>query len=229
MRIHNAISFCEPYIIIHNLKAEVLSIMYNNIRFTKRNGIMYPHVTDIIGFDSVFRIPEHELAQYGSRGTIVHKQAEININKNIWLEPETEKELETDVAILLNGNLGLHWNDCSLKKFLEKYKSQIEEPKTEVQVWNDKHIYIGTADLICKFNGEWTVCDYKTGDTKDFRQLAAYAACIEDIKINQLAVFSVGPTVNISGFMKPTVTKDIDKYFKEFMKRRNEFRKTFGI
>ncbi|MBA7556563.1 hypothetical protein ES705_49276 [subsurface metagenome] len=213
----------------HNLKAEVLSIMYDNIRFTKRNGIMYPHVTDILGFDSVFRIPEHELAQYGSRGTIVHKQAQVNVNKNIWLDPELDKDLEADVAILLNGSLDLHWDDCSLKKFLEKHKDKIKEPRTEIQVWNDKHIYVGTADLICKFGGVWTICDYKTGSTKDFRQLAAYAACIDDVKINQLAIFPVGPTTNVTGYMKPAITKDIDQYFKKFMKRRNEFRKTFGI
>lgn len=234
----------------NNCKAEVISERFENIGFSERNGLKYVWITSVLGYDIVWRIPEFELTQYGSRGTIVHEIAHDYIRKidkvrkedfskgeiTEWKEllkrieimnPEQEKALEHHVAILLKGNLGLHWNDCSVIKFLEAYADKITNPEIEVTVWNDEHLYTGRMDMFCGWEGIPTIVDYKCGVTSDFRQLAAGAVCRPEIR--QMVIAPVGPTDNKAGYMKPKISTDIAGEFKLYVKKRHQFRKLFGI
>jgi len=62
------------------LQAEMANIEriqkeYQNIRFYDcGDGRKYPSVTSILNWDADFSIPADELAQYASRGSIIHKQ-----------------------------------------------------------------------------------------------------------------------------------------------------------
>ena len=228
----------------NNCKAELISERFNNIGFSEKDGLKYVWVTSVLGYDIIWRIPEFELTQYGSRGKIGHEMAHDYVKKFIalrvkdpelkgvkdieWINPETEEHLREDVGILCNGSLGMHWNDLSVKKFLEVYAGYITEPEIEISVWNDKHLYTGRADMFCKWEGIPSVVDYKCGaGTPDFRQLAAYAVCKEGIQ--QMVVCQIGPTTNVSGYMKPKISNNIAGEFKGFVRKRNQFKKEFGI
>jgi hypothetical protein len=232
----------------NNCKADLIAEKYNNIGFGERNGIKYVWITSVLDYDKIWRMPEFELTQYGSRGHIGHEIAhdyikkydEIRIyneglkgNKKIpidsieWLNPEKERRLARDVATLLNGSLGMHWNDLSVKEFLKVYADKVTHPEIEVHVWNDEHLYMGRMDMFCLWDGIPTIVDYKCGQASDFRQLAAGAVCREGIK--QMVIASIGPTSNKSGYMQPKISDDISGEFRLFLKKRHEFRKAFGI
>ena len=68
--------------------------------------------------------------------------------------------------------------------------------------------------------------DFKSG-SHDWRQLAAYAACIDGIE--QLVVIHIGPTDNKQGYKKPSICTTVNAEFKEFLKARAKFREQFGV
>jgi hypothetical protein len=228
----------------NNCKAEVIEEKWANIGFSEKDNLKYVWITSVLNYDTVWRIPEFELTQHGSRGTIIHeiahdyvrkvdelrkKDPELKeIAKIEWLNPEEVKTLESHVAILLNGSLKMHWNDCSVKAFLKEYAKKITNPEIEVKVWNDEHRYTGRMDMFCGWDGVSTIVDYKSGaNTGDFRQLAAGAVCREGIE--QMVICPVGPTDNKIGYQKPKISTDIAGEFKLFVKKRQQFRKEFGI
>lgn len=236
----------------NNCKAEVISERFNNIGFTARDGLNYVWVSSVISYDIVWKIPEFELTQHGSRGTIGHEMAHdyvrklMKIRKTVpglkmevaeykklvskieWMNPEKEEALQEHVAIVKNGSLDLHWDDLSVKAFLKEYGDHITEPEIEVTVWNLKHLYKGRADMFCLWDGVPTVVDYKCGSpTSDFRPLAAYAVCKEGTQ--QMIICQIGNTTNKTGYMKPKINTNIKGEFKAFVRKRQAFRKEFGI
>jgi len=228
----------------NNCKAEVIAEKFNNIGFTAKNGLNHVWVTSVLSYDIVWRVPEFELTQYGSRGTIGHEMAHDYVKKLMafqlmtpeeqkkkpikWMNPDEVESLKDHVAILKNGSLGMHWNDLSVKEFMEEHGKLITKPKIEVTVWNTKHLYTGRADMFSFWDGKYSVVDYKCGATdNDFRQLAAYAVCEEGVE--QMVKCPIGPTSNKSGFMKPKISTNIKGEFKAFIRKRMQFKKEFGI
>ena len=200
---------------------------FKNVGFHEKDGKQYPRTSSITGWDSKWSIPAHELNQYGSRGTIVHKLIHLYVMENVWLDPKEIPELQDDVNTVLSGNLHLKWEDCSHKKFMEKFGGDIGEVGAmEEIVFNEELFYSGTPDLVAPFKGLKSIIDYKTG-AYDFMQLASYAACVEGI--NQLVVFPVGKSKNVSGYSKPIIKTDWDKDWKRFIVMRKRFRENFGI
>ena len=202
---------------------------FKNVGFHKNpeDELDYPRTSSILKWDAEWRIPKHELHQYGARGTIVHKLIHVFITDNIWANPIEIVELEDEVNILLSGNLQMNWKDCSHKEFMEKHRKDIGEVKAmEEIVFNKKHFYSATPDLIAPFKGLLSVIDYKTG-AYDFAQLAAYAGCIDGIK--QLVIFPVGVSKNVSGYSKPVIKTDWSSDWDRFLIRRQQFRENFGI
>ena len=213
-------------------KADHIKSLYDNIRFyTTDGGAKYPSVTSILGWDTDWRITEDELRQYGSRGTIVHKLIEEYVKCGDWVDPtdpeDTLSELLDDVNTVLGGSLGLHWNQCSHKAFMAKFEKDFEFLEMEQRMINDELKYAGRCDAVAMYEGKRSIVDFKTGTTKDFRQLAAYAAC--EPGIEQLVICPVGKTDNKCGYMKPVVCTDIKGEFSEFQKARITFRKRFGV
>jgi len=208
---------------------QLIKKQFKNIGFHKneKDGREYPRVSSILDWDKEWRIPIHELKQYGARGTIVHKISHLFLTENEWFDPNGMKDLQDEVNLLLSGNLKLNWKDCSHKKFFEKYRKDIGKIEAmEEIVFNDDLFYSGTPDLVAPFNGLKSVIDYKTG-AYDFCQLASYAACLKGIK--QLVIFPLGKSTNVSGYSKPIIKTDWEKDWEEFVKLRKKFRENFGI
>jgi len=201
--------------------------LYKNIRFHEKNGKKYPSVTSIMGWDTEWSIPTYELNQYASRGTIIDRLFQLFISEGKWFNPQELIYLKKDVNTLLSGNLGLHWQNCSHIKFMEKYGELLGKPlELQKVVFNEELSYAGTPDIIGPFSDLKSIIDVKTGGY-DFAQLAAYAACLEGIK--QLVIFPVGPTNNISGYTKPVIRLDWQDDWQRFLEMRKRFRENFGI
>ena len=228
----------------NNCKAEVIEEKWENIGFSEKNNLKYVWISSVLGYDTIWRIPDFELVQHGSRGTIGHEMAHDYVRKYMefilkipekqkeepieWMNPEEVKSLERHIAILHNGSLKMHWDDLSVKAFMKEYAKKITKPEIEVKVWNKEHLYMGRADMFCDWDGLSSVIDYKCGaNAGDFRQLAAEAVCREGIE--QMVICPVGPTDNKIGYMKPKISTDISGEFKAFVKKRHQFRKQFGI
>ena len=208
---------------------KLITKQFENVGFhrNEEDGLDYPRVSSIMGWDSEWKIPKYELAQYAARGTIVHKLCHLFLTANEWLNPIEIEELDDEVNILLSGNLKLSWKDCSHEKFMEKYRSDIGEiGAMETIVFNKELFYSATPDLVAPFKELKSIIDYKTG-SYDFAQLAAYAGCIEGIK--QLVVFPVGKNTNVSGYSKPIIKTDWKEDWEIFVERRKKFRENFGI
>jgi len=214
-------------IAVNNAKTSLIEKQYQNIRFYERNGKKLPSVTSITGWNTDWKITEDELAQYASRGTIIHKLIEIYLKEGKWVNPVDVEELNNDVSILMSGSKGLSWQDCSYKEAIENIIKDLKVIEQEKTVYNDSHLYAGRLDLLCEYKGKRTIIDFKSGSTSDFRQLSAYAACLDGIE--SIVILPVGPTDNKSGFKKPMVCENIQKEFKAFLKARSEFRSRFGI
>ena len=211
----------------NNAKADLIQKQYAGIRLYEKDGKKYPSVTSILGWDTDWKITEDELQQYGSRGTIVHKLAEIYLREGTWANPVDLPELENDVAVLMGGSRNLSWMDCSYIKSIEGIMGDLKVIQQENELYNDEKLYAGRADVLCVYKGKQTILDFKTGTTTDMRQLAAYAACCKGIE--QLVIIPVGPTTNKSGFKKPVVCTDIAGEYKKFLYARAKFRERFGI
>ncbi len=213
------------------LKAELVQLQFENVIIREKNGKQYPSVTSIISWMKDWHISKDDLIQYAARGTIVHKLIEYYIHNQIWLmlEDLSEKDQEMDVEIttMLQGGKKLLIEDCSFQKFFEVHGKDFEISETEVTVYNEEHKYSGRMDAEGLYKGIKSIIDYKTGKSWDFKQLAAYAECREDIK--QLVVCPVGPTDNKTGVMKPVVCENVKSEFKKFLRDRVEFKKRFGI
>jgi hypothetical protein len=212
-----------------------------DIRFYTRNGKLYPSVTSILNWDSDFFMPPHELTQHASKGSIVHAQCEHYIKTGEWVDPLQLPECYPDLAIVKKGNLQLEIENYNFVGFLEKYP--IGFTSTETQVFNDELQYAGTydckgtfvekekplKDIVC---GKVTLFDIKTCSSIDknkfFKQLTAYAKCEENSDIEQLCVIHLKAD-NDSGYAKPIIETDLEKYWSLFKKDRENFKKRFGV
>lgn len=220
-------------------RVKTIEMNGNNVRIEEINGKLYPHVTSIIhpfGID----FDDYKLAQYASRGTIVHYLAEKFLNDIMKgkepkiRNPKRIKKLKDDLQTIERGGLNLRWEKCNIKGYWKKYGKHydLENAIIEEQVINEDYKYTGTADLICGYKDIKTVHDWKTSSSysqqkKDdyFTQLAAYA---KPYGAKQLLIAPLKP-VNKSGYGKPIITTDVDKYWDKFVTKREEFRKIYGV
>jgi len=224
----------------YKAKLDLVEKQFSSLRLYSVDGIKYPSITSVLGWDKEWYIPEGRLLQYQARGTIIHTLFEDTLQnfqktgKIVWKNPEEMPELQKEVGILKQGDLGLHWNDCSYKKFGETYFKDIGEVKAmEHKVINHELRCAGRLDLVAPFQGKLSLIDIKTGDY-DWRQLAFYAITYEvehNVEIDQMVVFFMGATDNKSGFKKPIIRdrETIEKEYKEMVKARQAFKERFGI
>ena len=208
-------------------KAEAIEKIYSMIRFYERKNIKYPSVTSIIGHDkNWFGITEDELQQYASEGKILETLCQYYLEDDVWYDPNTIQSLHDDIVTVCRGSLNLRWDTCSYEAFMKQFGEKIKVEAFQKTVYNDEHNYAGTMDILGEFDGKRSVMDFKR-QSYDWRQLAAYAACLDGIE--QLVVLPIGPTNNKCGYRKPIICDTIQKEFKEFLKARAKFRQRFGI
>jgi len=215
---------------------------FKEIRLYDGNeGLKYPSISSILNYDKEWTISKGELLQYGSLGTILHEvfwyalNSYTNTGKIIWKDPREFANLQKEIGIVLNGSLKLNWNDYSYQAFGNEYIPKIKKIYGIEQVLLNPDIRVGGRyDLIAEIELDKTmlaVIDLKSGGY-DFRQLAFYGRTWEqqnDKKIDAMVVFPIGKTTNKCGFSKPIIETDIDHYWDEMLKKREEFRNDFNI
>jgi len=213
-----------------NAKAELLVKRYKQFRTYYKNGKKYISVTTVIGYadrqKKFMNFTDDELAQYASQGNILEFLITEYLKTSKWIDPRKESRLKDDVVLLDIGNLQFNWDQCSHVAFMEKYGEKIELIESQKIVYNDEHSYAGTLDILGRYEGKLSVIDIKR-NTFDWRQIAAYAKCLEGIE--QLVVLKVGPCDNKCGYFQPIVCTDIDGEFDNFVIARNKFKEIFGV
>ena len=122
-------------------------------------------------------------------GTTAHAYCEYTMNKDEELFNQIQNRMD-------NLSDELYEQTCnainSFKKWYKKNSHKIEVISTELSMSCDK--YGGTTDLVCKYNGNIMLIDYKTSSSfymSQFLQLAAYAKMyktIYGIEIKDIAV-----------------------------------------
>lgn len=223
--------------------AEKIAKTYSNIRFYDgKDGKKYPSVTSVINMDSDFFISPEELAQYGARGTVIHKLIEIFLTTGEWKNPKQIPELSADLMTVLNGSLNLSVEDVDFRGFYKDYPFKVIS--LEKVVINDEYKYGGREDILCVIEstnkGKWekiegikfdvpTILDVKTSTVLDkvkgLTQQAPYAK-VEGVE--QIGLIHLNKD-NQCGYSKPVITQNIEAYWSLFLKARNEFRKRYGI
>jgi hypothetical protein len=217
--------------------------LYENIRFYKGiNGILYPSVTSIIGMDDSFGISPEELAQYGARGSIFHKQIEVFLLGGTWKEPKNIPETFPDLLTMVNGSLELNLNGYSFVNFFADYPFKCIS--VEDELLNAEFRYGGRRDckgIIESSNkGKWAKIeniiydapssfDWKTGQIdkiKVMKQGCAYAKCDPTIVQHIVVPFTAETQ---QGYSKPIVESDMEKYWTLFTSDRAKFKKRYGV
>ena len=210
--------------------AELRAVQVPNIRWYARGDgdyRGYPSVTSILHYNAKWHVTEQHLTQLAARGTVVGEITEQYLSNGNWFDPQEMSVLRKDVDILNHGASNLHWDQCSHKAFCKKYGDKIKVDSTQGVVFNDEHKYAGTYDIVGTYEGKKTLMDIKCGATRDLKQLAAYAMCLEGVE--QIMILPLGPTDNKCGYMRPEPCTDIQKEFDDFLRARDNFRKQFGI
>lgn len=201
-----------------------------DIRFYEKDGMQYPSVTSIIGWDDDYHISPEELAQHAARGTIIHKQIAHYIKEGQWIDPLDLSICYPEIVILKRGNLKLSYDDVNFLGFLEKHP--IEFISSEVAVYNDDLKYAGTYDFKGRLDKKITLFDVKCGASLDrlkaFKQLTAYAHCPQNQDVEQLCIVHLNNKVQ-QGFSKPIICTDVNKYWELFKADRVNFKKRFLV
>jgi len=212
---------------------ELKQINFLDRRVYKRSeGVYYPSVTTILQympknkfFESWLKDVGHTadfiMRKAGKEGTQVHEAAEQLVEgKEIsWMDDYGNAKYSQIVWEMI----------LKFAEFWKTYKPELIS--SEQFVWSDKHKFAGTADIVCKMNGETWLIDLKTSNSihKSYDlQLASYAKGLEesrDVKIERTGILwlkahSRGPSkqkkvIQGKGW-KLLQIDDIDKNFELF-------------
>ena len=163
--------------------------------YKRGEGVYYPSVTTILQympknkfFETWMKDVGHNadliMRKAGKEGTQVHEAAEkLVLGEEIsWMDEYGRAKYSQIV-----------WE--MILKFADFWKTHKPELISSEQfVWSDEHKYAGTADIVCKMNGEVWLIDLKTSNSihKSYDlQLASYAKGLEesrDIKIERTGI-----------------------------------------
>lgn len=216
------------------------------LRVREYGGVKYPSVTTVLHPFGIPDFPAELMIQYSSRGTLVHKQCEMFLKHNIWLEVEDlivhkkidkaeRKELKEAWRIVRTGSKGLKVTDCNFRGFYKEHRKHFLYSNIEVEIINKKYKYCGRLDCHGTYKKFNAIIDFKTASDYNqeklmsyFDQLSAYARSDGMGKIGRLVIIPLNPK-SPTGFDKPLVTKRINFHFKRFLRKRKEFKKLYGI
>lgn len=231
-RIGNKILDSQMTIEAHNKLAAKLA-MDGKIGFSMVKDIAYAWVSSICNFDNVWRILDFELDQYACRGKLAEAIfCELLDGKEYPKDLEAffiTKDLKESYAIMLNGSLGLTLEQLPIQKVYDtQVKGHITDIEYQVRVINDEHLYVGKADIFCKWDGVPGCYDIKaTSQIPDFKQVAMYGVCRPEVK--KIGYIPLGKSDTKRGYQMMKTTTDIKGEFKEAIKKRNKFYKRFGF
>ena len=210
------------------------------------NGVKMPSVTTVLhpfGID----YPEHLLNQYAARGTLVHKQVEVFLRYGIWYpawklanskeagDDKERDELCEALDIIEKGGLKLKTSDCNFRGFYKEYRKHLTFNNLEIESHNTKHAYCGRFDCHGTYKGKPAIIDFKTASDYNreklgsyFQQLSAYANTDGMEEIKYLVVIPLSPR-SANGYEAPLVSTKVKSHFREFLTKRKEFKKLYGI
>lgn len=213
---------------------------YEEIRFYTAPFGKVPSVTSIIDTGKDFGMPKDELEQFGSRGTIFHKQCEIYLTTGKWVEPKNIPAIYPEWLTMKCGNLKLTLDGYNFVDFYKEYPFKVIE--LEKEVLNEQHKYGGRVDIVCliesKNKGKWkdvkfdvpTILDIKTSSsldkTRGLLQQTAYAHCLPEVQ--QIGLIPINTTTQ-QGYSKPVMEENVDRFWPMFLDCRAKFKKRFGI
>lgn len=187
---------CDTY---HDKFKKLIRNSVDGVRYYKAGDSVYPSVTSVISFISRQKFAEwrarvgNEVAnqitkQATTRGTYLHTLLESYLkNENYKDTDEWEKPL-------------IQWMFLSAKTHLDKRMNNIH--LQEVTMSSDRLKLAGTVDLVCEFDGELSVVDFKTSKKEKpeewledyFVQLSAYWAMFAEatgVAPTKLVVFLI--------------------------------------
>lgn len=223
----------------------------DKLRIKTIDGIKMPSVTTVLhphGID----YPEVLLLQYSSRGTLVHKQIEMFFKTGKWhadldelilkvkkmagANQEEHKHLSECKRIMEGGSLNLRTEQCNFPGFKKRYGHRFTFDHFEVGVHNSEHKYCGTFDCRGTYKTFDAIIDWKSAANyapekleSYFQQLSAYAHADQiQSRIRRLVVVPLNPKSQ-TGYDKPLVTVKVKAHFKQFLKKREVFKKIYGI
>ena len=209
--------------------AQAVKTQQRQPRFTEKEGLKYPHVTDIISGCEVPNIPY--IDEHAYIGQMYH---EANSN---WIK--TGKfELNKDTVYTQPKNVHSSWETFSFPKLIERTadKFVFEFDSSEIKVFNKEYLYCGTFDILGKVNSKRSLMDMKKFKAADkklvdeyFMQLEAYARAMEEYP-EQLVLITLNPETPVE---KAIIIKDKKeeraKYWQMFHAKRVEFKNKFGV
>jgi len=163
--------------------------------YKRGEGVYYPSVTTILQympknkfFETWMKDVGHNadliMRKAGKEGTQVHEAAEdlVEGKEVSWMDDYGRAKYSQ-----------LVWE--MILRFADFWKTHKPELISSEQfVWSDEHKFAGTADIVCKMNGEVWLIDIKTSNSihKSYDlQLASYAKGLEEsrgIKIDRTAI-----------------------------------------
>ena len=154
--------------------------------YQRGEGIYYPSVTTILQYMPKNKFFETWIKDVGHNADIIMRRA-----------GKEGTQVHEAIEILLSGE-ELNWiDDFGNAKYNEKVWEMInkfvefwstckpELISTEEFVFSDKHKFAGTADLVCKIDGEVWLVDFKTSNSlhKSYDlQLASYATALKECR-----------------------------------------------
>jgi hypothetical protein len=173
-----------------DFNAELKQINFLDRRVYKRvldgKELFYPSVTTVLQYMPKGRFFEQWLKDVGSNADLIARRAG---EEGTQVHNAAEALLKGEEVNWLNeyGHANYSekvWNMiCKFSEFWTEVKPELIF--TEEFTFSDKFKYAGTADILCKIDGEVWLVDIKTSNSLHRSydmQLAAYAKAIEEVK-----------------------------------------------
>lgn len=217
---------CEQRSLVDRIMAERKDIRF----YDAGSGKKYPSITSVIGWDKDFFISAEDLVQYAARGTIVHKQVEIFIETGVWKPAKDIVELRREYIVVKKGKLQLELEGYHVDKLIKNL--ELETHDTETVSFNNEYGYAGRRDWKGLVQGTKTLIDFKTSAQLDkssvLQQLAAHLFCPDNKDVEQVIAVPLNTTA--LGYGKPLIMqrKEMNEWFKLFLKSREDFKYRFN-
>lgn len=170
-----------------DFKPELKQINFLDRRVYQRSeGVYYPSVTSILSYVPKAKFFETWLKDVGHNADIIMRRAG---EEGTQVHNAIEELLEGKELSWMDDYGNAKYNELvwgMIMKFQQFWlQAKPELIFTEEFTYSDTHKYAGTADCVCKINGETWLIDFKTSNSlhKSYElQLAAYAKSIEETK-----------------------------------------------
>ena len=166
-------------------KLKQINFLDNRV-YKRENEVYYPSVTTILQYMPKNKYFEVWLKDVGHNADIIMKRAG---KEGTQVHQAIETLLEGEELDWMDDYGNAKYNEKvwqMINKFVDFWKTyEPELISTEEFVYSDEHKYAGTADVVCKLDGEVWLIDFKTSNSlhKSYDlQLASYAKALKECR-----------------------------------------------